>query len=168
MESCDGIMTDIFPWPTGIMENHVKFTGILRNLTNSCQLFNQVAITFFHSHQCWAVELAVRARAGLVADGGLEVDVDRARHVPARARLRREEGAERVVSPRRRSSCPTASGRPAGCHARGSTAPSTRCRSGCRPGRCGWRSPHAWLRVGSRRRVEVWNSRCVMSDGCLD
>ena len=29
MESCDGIMTGIFPCPTGIMENRVKFTGIL-------------------------------------------------------------------------------------------------------------------------------------------
>ena len=30
MESCDGIMTEISPCPTGIMENRVKFTGILR------------------------------------------------------------------------------------------------------------------------------------------
>ena len=43
------------------------------------------------------VELAVRARADLVAHGGLKVDVDGARDVLARARLR-EEGVERVVA----------------------------------------------------------------------
>jgi hypothetical protein len=43
------------------------------------------------------VELAVRARADLVAHGGLEVDIDGTRHVLARARLR-EEGVERVVT----------------------------------------------------------------------
>ena len=43
------------------------------------------------------VELAVGARAHLVADRRLEVDVHRARHVLARARLR-EEGVERVVA----------------------------------------------------------------------
>ena len=134
MECCDGIMTGIFPCSTGIMGDHAKFTGSYGKLTNLWQLFNQVAMALFHSHKPVLVELAVRARAGLVADGGLEVDVDRARHVPARARLRREEGAERAVSPRRRSSCPTASGRPAGWHARGSRASSRRCRSGCRPG----------------------------------
>merc|ERR1711938_76359 len=42
-------------------------------------------------------ELAVRARADLVADRRLEVDVDRARHVLAGARLR-EEGVEGVVA----------------------------------------------------------------------
>ena len=42
-------------------------------------------------------ELAVRAGADLVADGRLEVDVDRARDVLAGARLR-EEGVEGVVA----------------------------------------------------------------------
>merc|ERR1719504_368885 len=43
------------------------------------------------------VELAVGARADLVDDGGLEVDVHAAGHVLARARLR-EEGVECVVA----------------------------------------------------------------------
>ena len=44
MESCDGIMTDIFPCPTGITENHVKFTGILRESYDACHRFNQPII----------------------------------------------------------------------------------------------------------------------------
>lgn len=65
-------------------------------------------------------------------------------------------------------------GHRAGCRAPGSRAPSRHFRPGYRPGRCGWRSPHAWLLFcfaeGWRKKqgTVLDAQKVIWSTGCKD
>merc|ERR1711931_74764 len=82
-------------------------------------------------------ELSVGSSSDLVDYGGLEVDKDGSWDVLAGTSLG-EKGVE-TSRHRHRWSCRKASGRLAGCHARGSRVPNRRYRSGHRPDQRGWR-----------------------------
>jgi hypothetical protein len=93
-------------------------------------------------------QLAICARPNLIDHGGLKIHEDNTRDVLAGPVSEKKVSYASSQTP---ITCPTASGRPAGCHAPGSTGPSSRSRYPRGP------APHRSIQPDALLKSEVFD-----------